>query len=144
MPTVPTGTEIEAFLATVEEAKRKDALTLIELMHRVTGQPPVLSGSMIGFGRYHYRYESGREGDAALVAFAPRKAEFSIYLTGTDFPEQEAGREALLVRLGKHKIGKACLYVKRLADIDLDVLEQLVRMSVERLRRHYPEPAAAQ
>ena len=112
---------------------------LIELMQRVTAEPPVLWGSIIGFGSYHYRYQSGREGDAMLAGFAPRKAEFSIYLHGTYLPEQAAARQLLLERLGPHRIGKACLYVKRLSDIDLDILEQLVALSVEGLRSHYTD-----
>nr|WP_269467891.1 DUF1801 domain-containing protein [Devosia ureilytica] len=94
---------------------------------------------MVGFGQYHYKYPTGHEGDAFLVGFAPRKSEFSIYLMGTYFPQETARREALLTKLGKHRMGKACLYVKRLSDIDLDVLRALAEISVRRLRDTYPE-----
>lgn len=89
--------------------------------------------SIIGFGSYHYRYASGHEGDAALAGFAVRKSEFSIYIVaGFD------GQEALLARLGKHKAAKACLYIKRLADIDLKVLERLVSESVAAMKKRFP------
>lgn len=130
---------VGAFLAQVEnKAKRADSHALIELMQDVSGEPPVLWGTMIGFGNYHYKYASGHEGDAFLVGFAPRKAEFSIYLMGTYFPEEMARRDALLAKLGKHRMGKACLYVKRLSDIDLDVLRELATISVATLRAAYP------
>ena len=110
-------------------------------MTRVTGEKPKLwGGNIIGFGHYHYKYPSGTEGDSALVGFSPRKTEFSIYLTGTYFPEQGNAREALLKRLGRHRMGKACLYVKRLDDIDPGVLEELIRLSVSALEAHYPTP----
>ncbi|MBO9588081.1 DUF1801 domain-containing protein [Devosia sp.] len=130
--------DVTSFLDGIEdEAKRGDALALVSLMSEVTGEPAVLWGTMVGFGSYHYRYETGHEGDSFLVGFAPRKAEFSIYLMGTYLPEAAAEREALLARLGKHRIGKACLYVKRLSDLDLGVLRELAEMSVGALRRVY-------
>lgn len=130
--------------AVSDPARRKDAYALAALMKRVTGEKPRLwSGAIIGFGEYHYRYPTGHEGDSCLAGFSPRKTEFSIYLMGTYFPEQGNAREALLARLGKHRMGKACLYVKKLADIDLKVLEKLVRMSVMALRRHYPKQRAS-
>lgn len=132
------GGDAKAFIAAIEdETKRADALTLMALMEAVSGEPPVLWGTMVGFGRYHYRYETGHEGDSFLVGFAPRKGEFSIYLMGTYFPEMAEAREALLARLGKHRMGKACLYVKRLSDVDLGVLRELAEMSVAALRRAY-------
>ena len=140
--TKPGPESVPAFIKAIEDDQRRaDAKMLVEMMTRVTGEKPRLwGGSIVGFGTYHYRYASGTEGDSALVGFAPRKAEFSIYLTGTYFPEQGNAREALLKRLGKHRMGKACLYVKRLDDIDLDVLEKLVEMSVSALKAHYPTP----
>lgn len=136
--TKPTSTGIEAFIADVEEKKRGDTRRLIEMMERVSGEPPMLWGSIIGFGSYHYKYASGHEGDAFLIGFAPRKPEFSIYLLmGSYLPEAVAEREALLKRLGKHRMGKACLYVKKLDDIDLDVLEQLMWLSIRSLRETY-------
>jgi len=129
---------VAAFLAAIEDqAKRTDALALVSLMAEVSGEPAVLWGTMVGFGHYHYRYETGHEGDSFLVGFAPRKAEFSIYLMGTYLPEVAEKREALLARLGKHRMGKACLYVKRLSDVDLVVLRELAEMSVVELRKAY-------
>ena len=137
--TKPHTGNVGEFLAQVEDArKRADSHVLIDLMSAVSGEPPVLWGTMIGFGQYHYRYPTGHEGDAFLIGFAPRKAEFSIYLMGTYFPEENEKREALLARLGKHRMGKACLYVKRLSDIDLEVLRELAEISVRKLRETYP------
>lgn len=131
--------DVGEFLAQLEDpTQRADSHRLVEMMQEVSGEPPVLWGTMIGFGRYHYKYASGHEGDAFLIGFAPRKAEFSIYLMGTYFPEETARREALLAQLGKHRMGKACLYVKRLSDIDLGVLRQLAEISVASLRAAYP------
>lgn len=135
--TKPHGGSVEDFLALPEnEAKRSESQVLIDLMQSVSGEPSVLWGTMIGFGRYHYLYPSGHEGDTFLVGFAPRKAEFSIYLMGA--PDNEDRRTALLARLGKHRMGKACLYVKRLSDIDVDVLRELAALSVRTLREAYP------
>lgn len=115
--------------------QRDDAQALVALMQRVTNEPPVMWGSgIVGFGRYRYRYDSGREGEAALVSFAVRKGEFAIYLLA-----DMAERDRLLATLGRHRAAKACVYVKRLADVDLAVLEALIAMSVqETLRRHPP------
>ena len=130
--------DVAAFLAAIEdEAKRADALALVSLMAEVSGEPAVLWGTMVGFGQYHYRYETGHEGDSFLVGFAPRKAKFSIYLMGTYLSDVAEKREALLARLGKHRMGKACLYVKRLSDVDLDVLRELAAISVVALKRAY-------
>lgn len=136
--TKPGSGDVAAFIEGIEDAgKRADAQALIALMSEVSGEPPVLWGTMVGFGQYHYRYETGHEGDSFLVGFAPRKAEFSIYLMGTYFPEVAEKREALLARLGKHRMGKACLYVKRLSDVDVGVLRELAEISVGELRRAY-------
>ena len=130
--------DVAAFLGAIEdEAKRRDADALVSLMSEVTGEPAVLWGTMVGFGTYHYRYETGHEGDSFLVGFAPRKAEFSIYFMGSHLPEEIEKREALLARLGKHRMGKACLYVKRLSDVDLGVLRELAEISVVELRKAY-------
>ena len=135
--TMPNTGDVGEFLDRLEDpGKRADSRALIELMQHVSGEPPVLWGSMVGFGQYHYKYASGHEGDAFLVGFAPRKAEFSIYLMGT--PEGSTDREALLAKLGKHRMGKGCLYVKRLSDIDMDVLRELAKSSVGALRAAYP------
>lgn len=137
--TVATENSVEDFLASIDdESKRADARILVRLMSETTGEPPQLWGSMIGFGRYHYRYESGHEGDRFLVGFAPRKDSFSIYLMGSYLPEEAARREALLAQLGKHRMGKACLYVRRLGDIEIEVLQRLVEASAAELRKRYP------
>jgi len=125
----PTGTEVEAFLEAVPNAERRaDARELCALLCEITGEPPTLWASgIVGFGSYHYRYDSGREGDAPVAGFAPRSAHLVIYLIG-GFADTH---ERLLERLGPHKTGKSCLYVKRLADIDLDVLRTLVTRSMK-------------
>ena len=116
------------------EEQRVDCQTLIALMSRVTGQKPAMWGpSIVGFGSYRYTYDSGRSGDAALAAFAIRGRELVVYLSA-EAPDQAD----LLGRLGKHKLGKACLYLKRLSEVDLAVLEQLVRGSVAEVQRRYP------
>ncbi|MHA6690505.1 DUF1801 domain-containing protein [Devosia sp. A449] len=133
--------DVDEFLAAVPDpVKRSDSYALIALMQQVSGEPPVLWGSMIGFGRYHYKYPTGHEGDAFLIGFAPRKAEFSLYLMGCYFPEETERRDALLARLGKHRMGKACLYIKRLSDIDIEVVRELSEISVRVLRATYPDP----
>jgi hypothetical protein len=118
---------VPAFLdACADEARRTDAKTLAKLMQRVTGNKPAMWGSsIIGFGSYHYAYESGREGDMPVVGFSPRKAANVLYGTiGFD------GAEALLAKLGKHTTGKGCLYIKKLADVDMKVLETLLKKAV--------------
>ena len=139
--TLPEIGDVPEFLGTIEDAgKRSDSETLIALIGRLTGEPPVIwGGSMVGFGRYHYRYDSGHEGDSFLVGFAPRKAEFSIY--GAGQPPCPSGPNRppdCFARLGKHRMGKGCLYVKRLSEIDLGVLEQLLTLSIEGIRTRYP------
>jgi Domain of unknown function (DU1801) len=126
--TQPTSADVEEFLAGVpDERRRADARALCALLADVTGEPPVLWGSsIVGFGSYHYRYESGHEGTSALVGFSPRKTSLVLYLIGGF--EDRHGK--LLERLGPHKTGKGCLYLKRLADVDRDVLRELVDRSV--------------
>ena len=127
-----SGADVEAFLATIpDEGRRADARALCSLMEEATGEPAAMWGtSIIGFGRYHYRYESGREGDSALASFAPRKQQVVVYLVG-GFDDRHA---AQMKKLGPHKSGRGCLYLKRLADVDLDVLRTLIDRSV-RVRR---------
>ena len=139
-----TEIAVEDFLATVPDAqKRADSATLIALMQAATGAPARMWGpSIVGFGRYLYRYELGHGGEACIVGFSPRKAEFSIYLNGTFEPEVEPQRAALLEKLGPHRMGKGCLYLRRLANIDLAVLDQLVRLSVATIRARWPDPAS--
>jgi hypothetical protein len=129
-----TSVSVEAFLADVPDVrKRTDALALIDMMQAATGKKPQMWGpSIIGFGTYHYRYESGREGDSPIVGFSPRKAALVLYIV-TGFK----GAEPLLAKLGKHTTGKSCLYVKRLADVDMTVLRKLVDQSVAAVRAKY-------
>jgi hypothetical protein len=133
--TTATGVDVSHYINSIEdEQKRKDALQLVQLMSKITGEKAYMWGpSIIGFGNYHYRYASGHEGDAPLAGFAPRKPAFSIYLSG-EFP----GRDALLKKLGKYKVAKACLYVKQLSDIDLPVLEQMITASTAHTKKLYP------
>ena len=128
LKTQPHEGSVEAFLNGVEEdGKREDAFALLKLMEEVTGEAATMWGdSIVGFGSYHYRYASGREGDWFLTGFSPRKRNLTVYIMA-GFDEYEA----LLEKLGKFKTGKSCLYVKRLADVDLDVLRELVRQSAE-------------
>jgi len=114
------------FIASVEpEPRRADAEVLLEMFSRVTGLKPKMWGpAIIGFGRYHYKYESGREGDFMLTGFSPRKAKLVMYIMpGYRFGEMQER----LAKLGKHKLGKSCLYINKLADVDLAVLEDIVR-----------------
>ena len=125
--TKPTKVSVPAYIdAIADEAKRKDAKALVKLMQSATGEKATMWGpSIIGFGSYHYTYESGREGDMPLAGFSPRKAATVLYgMTG--FTESEA----LLAKLGKHTVGKGCLYIKKLTDVDEKVLEMLVVKSV--------------
>jgi uncharacterized protein DUF1801 len=136
--TKPTGADVEAFLQGVAgDARRADCTALVKMMKRVTGAKPVMWGpSMVGFGSYHYKYASGHEGDWFLAGFAPRKTDLTIYiLSGL------AGHAELLKKLGKHKSGKGCVYIKSLVDIDLAALEELVRRSVDDIMRRVSEKA---
>lgn len=129
-----TQVDPAAFVASVEHpVRRADAETLLKLMGRVSGCPARMWGpSIVGFGRYHYRYASGREGDFLLTGFSPRKANLAVYiLPGYD----DIGDD--LARLGKHKVGKSCLSINRLADVDLAVLEKIVADGVARMRRDH-------
>lgn len=134
LKTKPTAASVDAFLKRVEdEARRQDCATLVRIMKKATRDEPAMWGaSIVGFGRYHYKYASGREGDWFLTGFSPRKQDLTLYImAGFD------GFEALMARLGKYKTGKSCLYVKRLADVDVAVLEKLVAASVQHMRQTY-------
>ena len=121
--TKPTSASVDDFIAAIENPRRRaDALVSLAIYKEVTGLQPVMWGpSIIGFGSYHYVYESGREGDTPAAGFSPRKANMTFYV-GDDFE----GAEALYARLGKHKKSVACLYVNKLDDVDLDVLRQII------------------
>jgi hypothetical protein len=127
----PTGASVAAFLARVPDERREDARRLCAMMQEITGERPVLWGtSIVGFGRYHYRYASGREGDSPLASFSPRREHQVIYLVG----EFENRHRSVLARLGRYRTGKGCLYIKRLDDVVHDALRELIDRSV-RVRR---------
>ena len=121
--TVPTTTDVRAFLAQVEdEQQRRDSERLIEIMQSVSGKSPVMWGpAIIGFGSYHYTYESGREGDMPRIAFSPRKGKLTLYVINNATKYSD-----FLERLGKYKTSEACLYITRLDDVDVDILKQLI------------------
>lgn len=136
LKTKPTGVSVKAYLDAIEdETRRKDCKVIAALLKRVTGCAPKMWGpSIVGFGSYHYEYASGHSGDMCLAGFSSRGREIVVYLLAT--PE---GAEKLFPALGKHRRGKSCLYFKRLADVDLSVLEQLVALSYAETRRRHPE-----
>ncbi|MEM9408548.1 MAG: DUF1801 domain-containing protein [Acidobacteriota bacterium] len=136
MKTTENSASVRDFLAGIEDPqKRKDCRAVARLMKAATGKRPKMWGStIVGYGRYHYKYESGREGDFFLTGYSPRKQNLTLYVMyGFD------GSEDLLRRLGKHKTGKSCLYIKRLEDVDLEVLDELIRGSVTAMREKYPD-----
>jgi hypothetical protein len=133
--TKPSAVSVESFLAGVEDGtRRSDGQALDALFRRVTGWEPRMWGpTMVGYGRYRYRYDSGRSGEMFATGFSPRKAELVVYLP--------AGYEALapeLARLGRHRLGTSCLYVRRLADIDMAVLEEILRRGLQELAGRWP------
>ena len=123
-----------AFLDSVkDDTKRRDSYTILDMMKNSTGEEPVLWGSsLVGFGKVHYKYKSGREGDYFLVGFSPRVQNLTIYIM-PGFKRYEA----LMQKLGKHKTGKSCLYIKKLEDVDTDVLKELISLSAEHTKRLY-------
>ncbi len=132
--TKPTGASVEAYLdSRATPQQLADCQELMALLHRVTEEPPTMWGpSIVGYGRYRYTYETGRTGEMPVVGFAIRGREIVLYVTTASDAQQ-----ALLARLGPHKMGTSCLYVKRLADLDVAVLEQIVAGSVAEVRRRY-------
>jgi hypothetical protein len=114
-----------------DEQKRRDAFTILELMQQVTREEPKMwGGSIVGFGSYHYKYDSGHEGDMCVAGFSPRKEALTLYIaTGV------GKHAALMKKLGKHKVGKACLYIKRLEDVSLPILKKLIAESVRQVRK---------
>lgn len=127
LKTKPTDASVRAFIDGVaDDRRRQDCLTLVDILREATGAEPTMWGqSIVGLGHYHYKYASGREGDWFLVGFSPRKQDLALYIMAglSRYP-------SLMAKLGRHKTGKSCLYVRRLADVDLDVLRELVRESV--------------
>jgi hypothetical protein len=132
--TARTTASVHRFLRTVtDDQRRADCLAVLKLMKRITRTDPAMWGtSIVGFGSYHYRYASGREGDWLLTGFSPRKQALTLYIMAgfTRYPD-------LMKRLGKHSTGSSCLYIKRLADVDLAVLETLIRESVRHVKATY-------
>ena len=139
--TVATDVDVGACIAALEPPRRREeAQQLLVLYARITGEPAKMWGpSIIGFGQYHYTYESGRSGTSCRSGFSPRKANHSIYLMcGSHDPVAATQQTALLARLGKHKMGKACLYITRLDKIDMSVLEELIGHDLAQINRLYP------
>jgi hypothetical protein len=137
--TRPTQVSVEDYIAAVEPAsKREDGKVLDALFRKVTGVEPGMWGpTIVGYGQYHYRYDSGHEGDMCRAGFSPRKAKHSLYLLGCG--GKDAAMEALLARLGKHSRGAGCLYVNKLADIDLAVLEEMIALGWKNSLERYPD-----
>ena len=134
--TQPTKESVSGFLKKVsDKGRREDCLKVLEIMKDVTGEEPKMWGSsIVGFGRYHYKYESGREGDSMITGFSPRKGDLTLYIMGGFEPVSD-----LMARLGKHKIGKSCLYLKNLDDVDLGVLRKIVEKSVKGMASKHGE-----
>lgn len=132
MKTKATGASVKDFLARIEDPeRRKDCEAVAAMMRKATGSAPKMWGpGIVGFGKYHYRYASGREGDWFVAGFSPRKGELTLYLMGG-----LQAHAALMKKLGKHKTGKSCLYIKRLADVDPDVLRTLINKAVAHVAR---------
>ena len=133
--TTETQGSVTDFLNSVEdEAKRNDSFRLVTLLQDQTGFEPKMWGEkIIGFGSYHYRYESGREGDAPLTGFSPRKDAIALYLN----PVFE-NKEVLLQKLGKHKTGTGCVYIKKLDDVEENILKEMILSSIKEIRSMYP------
>lgn len=134
LKTTQTEKSVNAFIAAIEHEKRRaDAIELLRIFNQVTGlKPKMWGGSMIGYGRYRYRYESGREGEYFMTGFSPRKANCTIYI----MPGYQ-DLSSMLERLGKHKTGKSCLYINKLSDIDCDVLVEIIEFGLGYMRSHY-------
>ncbi|HEU4522426.1 MAG TPA: DUF1801 domain-containing protein [Thermoanaerobaculia bacterium] len=134
LKTRKTAASVDEFLTSIpDEGRRKDCLAIAKMMQRATGaKPKMWGGSIVGFGDYHYVYESGREGDWFLTGFSPRKNDLTLYINaGFD------GYEALMKRLGKYKTGKSCLYIRKLEDVDTKALEELISASIRDVKRRY-------
>ena len=132
--TKETSENVLAFINAVPDLQRRqDSFDLITWMGEITGSPAIMWGpSIIGFGKYHYKYASGHEGDAPLLGFSPRKAAISLYIYNCEGEET-----ALLSKLGKFKMGKACIYIKRLSDIDLSIAKQIAEESIKSVQDRY-------
>ena len=136
LKTTPNDANVKAFIEQVTpESKKEDCFTIMEMMQSLTGHEPQMWGpSIVGFGSYHYKYASGREGDFMRIGFSPRKQNRTLYImNGFDRYEE------LMNKLGKHKTGKSCLYIKKLEDVDVNVLKQLMTESLTYMAKKYPE-----
>ncbi len=132
--TKPTRASVTAFINAVEnDMRRRDAKTVLAMMKKITGDKPKMWGpSIIGFGEYHYKYESGREGDSLLVGFSPRKANMVLYVLGSIKDD-----DPLFAKLGKFKRGRACLYINKLDDVDREALEKIIAKSYRATKKKY-------
>ena len=137
--TKATEAGVADFIAAIPETRRRGEAALVDAMHRrVTGLEPRMWGpSIIGYGSYDYVYDSGRSGTMCRAGFSPRKTAMTLYLMG-HYLDRQPEADALLAKLGKHKTGKSCLYINKLADVDLAVLEQLVALSWDVMNERYP------
>lgn len=133
--TKPTQVIVDDFIAAVENpVRREEAKAVCAMMERITGEPPVMWGpSIIGFGSYRYRYDSGHEGTMCRLGFSPRRAQLVLYILTED-----PGQGEQLARLGKHKTGKSCLYINKLADVDMNVLEEMTSGALAHMNAKYP------
>jgi len=134
--TKPTAVSVAGFVNSVaNDERRKDAKTALALFKKIAGEKPKMWGpSIIGYGSYHYKYESGREGDMCRTGFSPRSSAIVFYVMGGI-----ADKDPLYAKLGKHRLGKACLYINKLDDVDLGVLEKIIRKSLAYMNRKYPK-----
>jgi hypothetical protein len=142
LKTKATDVDVAAYIAALDNAvRRADAQILLDLYGRVTGEEPRMWGpSIIGYGRYRYRYDSGREGEMCRSGFSPRKANLVLYLlAGYCDPAVQARVDALFARLGKHKTGKSCLYINKLVDVDMAVLEEILHIERAEVDARYPK-----
>ncbi len=139
LKTKPTKANVDEFLAKVEdETQRADSRVILDIMRKISGEPPVMWGpTMIGFGQYHYKYESGHEGDSFRIGFSPRKGQMSLY-----FMPGVCKFQNYLAKLGKHKMGKACLYIKKLADVDVNVLREMIEAAYAEMAQWSSTPEA--
>ena len=131
--TTETANRVSGFVKKIEDKQRQnDCLAIIEIMKKQSGFEPKMWGpAIIGFGSYHYKYDSGHEGDAPLVGFSPRKAEFALYIANFD------GKQELLKNFGKHKTAKSCLYIKKVEDINVEVLKKMITGSIKHYQAKY-------
>ena len=133
--TIENETSVQDFLNSVkDEQKREDSFKILDMMQEISGYEPKMWGtSIIGFGSFHYKYDSGREGDMCRIGFSPRAQSLTLYMI-TGYSESSDD----LARLGKHKTGKSCLYIKRLSDVDEDVLRDMIQKDLDKMAEKYP------